>query len=260
MSLFHHGNELFDRFGLSVESEITFTDYCSNLICPYRSIIRFTSKSLILASLKAGFHSSYDDWIEVETLEFHPWQGILSFQNMKGAEIIEQYDQKAIGDWLSTVTDPPMSFPYVDVQKGHIAFIVQGMPRSIRSVGGKRSFREKVEGKKAEIRAVYPSPFSGNVDMRIDVFSSNADADDRPDVDRLSGLITDAFQGIAYVDDKQIRDLRPRVIDVSQASTKLECRSDPMGCFELTDIPLGSLFPLAVGETEYYVVRIIYYH
>ena len=260
MSLFHHGKELFDRFGLSVESEITFTDYCSQLIFPYQSDIRFTSKSLIFVSPKEGFQNSVDDWIEVETLEFLPWHSILSFQNMKGAEIVDQYDQKVIADWLSTVTDPPMSFPYVDVRKGHIAFIVHGKPRSIRSPGGKRSFRKKVEGKRANIRAVYPTPFSGNVEMRIDVFSANADADDRPDVDRLSGLITDAFQGIAYVDDKQIRDLRPRIIDVSHAFTKLECRTDPMGCFELTDIPLGSLFPLAIGEKEYYVVRIIYYN
>ena len=260
MSLFHDGNELFYRFGLSVESEIIFTDYCHDLIFPYQSNIRFTSKSLIFASPKEGFHNTVDDWIEVDALEFYPWQSILSFQNMRGTEITDQYDQKAISDWLATVTDPPMTFPYIDVKKGHIAFIVHGKPRSIRSPGGKRSFRKKVEQRKAKIRAVYPTPFSKNVEMKIDVFTSNANGDDRPDVDRLSGLIADAFQGIAYVDDKQIRDLRPRIIDVSQAFTRLECRTDPMDCFELTDIPLGSLFPLAIGETEYYVVRIIYYN
>lgn len=29
---------------------------------------------------------------------------------------------------------------------------------------------------------------------------------------------------------------------------------------ELTDIPLGAVFPLAIGKTEYYVVRIIFYN
>jgi Holliday junction resolvase RusA-like endonuclease len=259
VSLFHDGKELFDKFALSIESEITFTDYCSELIFPYQHDIRFTSKSLIFTYPKEGFHNIHDDWIELDSLEFHPWYNVLSFQNVKGVEVTHEYDQIAIANWLSGISDPPITFPYVDVRKGHIAFVVNGKPRSIRSEGGKRSFKDKVEQKAEEIRAVYPTPFRGHVEMRVDVFSSDPNSNDRPDVDRLSGLITDAFQGIAYADDKQIRDLKPRIIDVSQAFTQLECRTHPMGCFELTNIPLGSVYPLALGETEYYVVRIIYY-
>jgi Holliday junction resolvase RusA-like endonuclease len=259
MSLFHDGRELFDKFALSHESRIVFTDYCSNSIFPYQEDIRFTSKSLIFTYPKEGFCGYYSDWFEVDRLEFYPWYNILSFENVKGVEVVDEYDQTDIATWLSEISDPPITFPYVNVREGHIAFIVDGKPRSMRSAGGKRSFKEKVEQKAKEIRLVYPIPFRENVEMRVDVFLSDPKSNDRPDVDRLSGLITDAFEGIAYVKDKQIRDLRPRLIDTSQAFTRLECRSDPMGCFEITDIPLGSVYPLAVGETEYYVVRIIYY-
>jgi hypothetical protein len=33
-----------------------------------------------------------------------------------------------------------------------------------------------------------------------------------------------------------------------------------MSCFSLDDIPTGSVFPLAMGIKNYYVVRIIYYN
>lgn len=259
MCLFHKGTELFDRFSLSEESEITYTDFCTETIFPYLPNIRFTAKSLIFSFPKEGFPNDHHDWIEVDRLEFIPWRNVLSFRNVKGTKLIDQFDQTAVNNWLSEIIDPVIDFPYIDVRKGHIAFIVNGMPRSMRSAGGKRSFREKVEKKAKEIRTIYPDPFAGDVEMRIDVFSSDPSSNDRPDVDRLSGLIMDAFQDIAYIDDKQIRDLKPRVIDVSDAFTELECKSEPMGCFELTDIPLGSVFPLASGETEYYVVRIIFY-
>jgi Holliday junction resolvase RusA-like endonuclease len=259
VNLFHEGKELFDKFELSIESEITFTDYCKDMIFIHQANIRFTSNSLIFTYPKNGFHNKHDDWIEVEMLEFYPWHNVLNFQNVKGAEVLEEFDQQAIADWLAGISDPPITFPYIDVRTGHITFVADGRPRSMRSTGGKRSFKEKVELMADEVRAIYPTPFRGNVEMKIDIFSSDPNSNDRPDVDRLSGLITDAFQGVAYVDDKQIRDLRPRIIDVSQAFAQLECRSDPMGCFELTDIPLVSVYPLAVGKTEYYVVRISYY-
>lgn len=258
MSLFHHGKELFDKFGFTIESEVTFSDYCRDLIFPHQPSIRFTSKSLIFINPKEGFKDSADDWIELASLEFHPWQNILNFQNVEGTEIIAQYDEQTIAHWLLELNDPVIDFPYIDVRKGHIAFVVLGKPRSVRSKGGKISFTKKVEAKRAEVVKIYHPPFDGNVEMKKDVFLENVDADDRPDVDRLSTLITDAFEGIAYISDKQIKDLRPRIIDVSQAFTKLECRTEPMGCLELNDIPLGSVFPLAMGIKDYYVVRIVY--
>lgn len=259
MSLFHSGKELLDRFRISPESEITFADYCKDLLFVYRDNIKFTSKALMFTYPKNGFENIQDDWLEVESLELHPWQTVLMIQNVKGTTVIEEFRETEIREWLATINDPPLDYPYVTVRKGNIAFIVHGKPRSVRSNGGKKKFRQEVESKKEEIGRIYPRPFTGSVEMKIDVFLDDVHGNDRPDIDRLSTLITDAFQGIAYVDDKQIRDLRPRIIDVSQAFRTLECRTEPMDSFELNDMPIGSVFPLAMGIRNYYVVRIMYY-
>jgi Holliday junction resolvase RusA-like endonuclease len=260
LNLFHSGKELFDRFRISLESRIIFTDYCSDLLFVYGDKIKFTSKALIFAYPKSGFENIQDDWLEVRHLEFHPWQNIMMLENVKGDTIIEEFRETEICEWLSAVNDPQLDYPYVNVREGNIAFIIVGKPRSARSKGGKIEFRQKVQSKKEEIRRVYQWPFSGNVEMKVDIFLENVHGNDRPDIDRLSTLISDAFQGIAYVDDKQIRDLRPRIIDVSSAFRTLECRTEPMDIFSLDDIPLGSVFPLAMGIRNYYVVRIMYYN
>ena len=111
MSLFHSGKELFDRFGLSVESEIIFADYCSALIFVYRDNIRFTSKALLFVSPKEAYRDIQDEWIAVDSLDFVPWQSVLSFENMKGSKITEHFDEVAIRDWLSGVNDPLLDFP-----------------------------------------------------------------------------------------------------------------------------------------------------
>lgn len=208
---------------------------------------------------KKEFENIQNDWLEVESLDFYPWNNILMFQNLRGTTVIEEFREAEIREWLATINDPLLDYPYVNVRKGNIAFIVVGKPRSMRSKGGKIAFREKVELRKKAIERMYPRPFNGNVEMKIDVFLEDISGNDRADIDRLSSLIADAFQGIAYVDDKQIRDLRPRIIDVSQSFRTLECRTDPMDSFSLDDIPIGSVFPLATGIINYYVVRIIYY-
>ncbi len=260
MSLFHSGRDLFDRFRVSIESEITFSDYCSDLLFPHRDNIIFTSKVLLFTYPKNGFGSIQDDWLEVEHLEFYPWDNVLTIKNIKGDKVLEKFDQKQITEWASTICDPQIDYPFIDARRGNIAFIVAGSPRTVRSKGGKIDFRRQVESRREEIERVYPQPFKRNVEMKIDAFLENIHRNDRPDIDRLSTLITDAFQGLAYVDDKQIRDLRPRIIDVSEAFKKLECRTTPMDSFSLDDIPIGSTFPLAMGIRNYYVVRIIYYN
>jgi len=261
LSLFHLGKELFNKFGLSLESEITFSDCCKNQIFVYRDNIRFTSKSLIFFHPKYGSEKYIsDDWIETESLDFYPWHSVLNFQNVKGTKILQEFGETEINKWLSTIKDPELNFPYINARREHIAFIVIGKPKSVRSQGGKRRLKKEVEAKRKEIAKINPQPYSRDVEMKVDVFLEDADSDDRPDVDRLSSLITDAFEGVAYLNDKQIKDLRPRIIDVSQAFTKLECRTHPMSCFSLDDIPTGSVFPLAMGIKNYYVVRIIYYN
>ena len=260
MSLFHLGKELFDKFGLSIGSVITFSDYCQDLI-GYRDHIKFTSKSLIFFQPKE-YYEEYNahDWIETERVEFHPWYHILNFQNKVGPMTLQEFDETEINKWLSTVKDPDLDYPYIYVQRGEIAFIKIGRPKSVRSKKGKLCLKKDAQAKKKAIETLYPDPFSRDVEMKIDVFLEDVDSNHRPDVDRLTSLITDAFEGVAYIDDKQIIDLRPRIIDVSQAFTKLECRTDPMGCFSVDNIPTGSLFPLSMGFKNYYVVRITYYN
>lgn len=260
LSLFHLGKELFDKFGLSLESEITFSNYCKDLIFVYRDKIKFTSKSLIFINPKAGWEEYVsDDWIETGSLDFYPWHSILNFQNIKGNKILQEFGETEINKWLSTINDPELDYPYINVRRGHIAFIVIGRPKSVRSKGGKLRLKKEVEAKKKEITRIYPQLFDRDIEMKVDIFLEDVDSD-RPDVDRLSSLITDAFEGVAYINDKQIKDLRPRIVDVSHAFTKLECRTNPMSCFSLNDIPTGSVFPLATGVKNYYVVRIIYYN
>jgi len=222
--------------------------------------MRFNSKSLIFFFPKEGFRNFSNDWIEVESLDFYPWYNILSFLKFdeKGT-ILEEIGETEITNWLSTINDPIFDYPYVNVIRGHIEFIILGKPRSIRSQRGKYRLTKEVESKKEEIVKLYPQPFAGNVEMKVEIFLEDVNSNDRPDIDRLTSLITDAFEGIAYVDDKQIRSLSPKIIDVSQAFTKLECRTDPMGHFSLEDIPIGSIFPLSMGIKNYYVVRINYY-
>lgn len=259
MSLFHSGIELFDKFSINPESEILFSDYCSTPLFPCRDKIKFTSKSLLFTYPKEGFERITDDWIEVESLDFHPWENILMIRNSEDSSVPDEVQEPALNEWLSTINDPVINYPYVNVREGNIAYIFLGKPRSMRSKGGKLNFKEKVESKKEEVIRLYPQPFGGHVQMKIDIFLEDIHENDRPDIDRLSTLITDAFQGIAYVNDKQIRDLRPRLIDVSQAFRKIECRTDPMESFGLDDIPIGSVFPLAMGIRNYYVVRVLYY-
>ena len=68
MSLFKLGEEIFKNFGLSVESEITFSDYCKADIYSYKDRIKFTSKALLFFHpiYGTGEHAS-DDWIDCES-------------------------------------------------------------------------------------------------------------------------------------------------------------------------------------------------
>ena len=100
----------------------------------------------------------------------------------------------------------------------------------------------------------FGSPLKGRVELMIDVFASESVG--LPDVDRFSNSVMDAFQGVAYEDDRQVIDLRPRVFESREALMQLEVRSEPMSHFELEDVPPSSLFPLSQGIVDYYVVRV----
>ncbi len=151
-----------------------------------------------------------------------------------------------------------MKFPFLQVRTGSVACIFEGIPKSVRSKGGKQRLKQEVNNLKSEIQRSFPTPDTGHVEMMIDIFSSNPK--ELPDVDRLSISVMDAFEGIVYEDDKQVRRLQPRIIETVSAYKRLECTTDPMAFLEVENLPVGSLYPLATGVLDYYVVRILTYH
>ena len=248
--LFHRGSELFDAFGVSLESEITYTDFCKELIWLHRDGIRFARDALLITDLR----QSDGDWAEAGELRFYPWDNVQGIRNVKGATILQEYECDQIREWVSSLAQSSVTYPYLGVTRGHIAFVLEGAPRSVRSKGGKARLREEVLRQRETIEDALGRPMQGPVEMMIDVFSSEPVS--LPDADRFSNSVMDAFQGLAFVDDKQVRHLRPRIFESSSPFERLECTSEPMPHFEIEDIPPGSLFPLATGVRDYYVVRI----
>lgn len=253
MSYFHTGTELFRRFNLSVESEITYSDYCQEMLFVHQHGIKFTDKALLML-YPAREH---DDWIEAESIEFCPWENVISLRNVRGGEVLEEYSHSELDEWLATIPTPRLQYPILSARRGSVAYIVQGIPKSARSKKGKERLKQDVLGFKDTIRGNFGSPATGPVEIMIEVFSS--DTIRLPDVDRMSITIMDAFEGTVYENDKQVRHLQPRVFSSATAYKKLECQTEPMDQYELKNVPAGSLYPLATGVLDYYVVRILTY-
>jgi len=259
MSLFRLGEEIFKKFGLSAESEMTFSDYCRGNIYLYKDRIKFTSKSLLFFHPMYGTseHAS-DDWIDCESIEFYPWSSVIGFQNIEGMKVLKEYNKKDITAWLATIEDYEISYPFVDVRRGNMAYVNLGMPKSTRSRGWKKRITEDVIATRTRVSKVLPQPWKHNVEMKIDVFFDGTG--EYPDLDHLAEPITNAFEGLAYDNDKQIRDLRPRMIDVSKAYQVLECKTNPMSSFSVDHMPTGSMYPLSLGILNYYTVRLMFYY
>ena len=255
MGLYHEGVELFQKLNLSIESEITYSDFCKDMLILYRHGIRFTDKALLLLYPPDGYDpNGHDDWIDAESIDFIPWHNIHSIENVTGNTITEEYALADIESWLATIMSPRLSYPFLSARPGNIAYLVSGMPRSERNKRNKARLKLQVQDLQGDIHKRFGPPDTDQVEMMIDVFSS--DATRRPDVDRLSIAIMDAFEGVAYVNDKQVRHLQPRVFSSNDAYQQLECTGEPMDHFVLKNIPAGSLYPLATGLLDYYVVRI----
>jgi hypothetical protein len=253
-SLFHDGHDLFNKFKLSVESEITYIDFCKEMIFLHKDI-KFTTKALLML-YPADCH---DDWIEAESIEFCPWDSVYNIQNVDGITILEEFDHAEIVKWLMSLPSKNVKYPFLHVRTGSFACIFEGVPKSARSKGGKQRLKEEVNNLKSSIQRSFPTPDPDHVEMMIDIFSSNPE--ELPDVDRLSISIMDAFEGIVYLSDKQIRLLQPRVFESEAVYEQFEWRGEPIPHgLEIKNIPAGSLYPLATGVLDYYVVRIITYY
>ncbi len=247
--LFHCGSELFEAFGLSLESAIRYADYCQEPLWFHRHGIRFTAAAFLITDLGA----KDGDWTEAHTVRFFPWESVLGILNIKGAVIPQEHTCEQIREWLSTLQRPAVTYPLVHAESRCLAVILIGTPRSVRSKGGKARLKSDVWSLQPTIAEHYGSPKGGPVELTIEVFSTQPDL---PDVDRISNSVMDAFVGLAYKDDKQIVHLRPRVFESLSAFARLGCGTEPIPHYELEDIPPGSLFPLAGGIRDYYVVRI----
>ncbi len=54
---------MFQKLNLSIESEITYSDFCKDMLLPYRHGIRFTDKALLLLYPPHGYIlESYERW------------------------------------------------------------------------------------------------------------------------------------------------------------------------------------------------------
>ena len=250
MGFYPEGVELFQKLKLSIESEITYSDFCKDMLFLYKDGIKFTDKALLLLYPP----NEHDDWIEAESIDFLPWYNIHNIENITGNTMTEELTLADIESWLTTIMSPRLSYPFLSARPGNISYLVSGMPRSVRNKRNKARLKQQVQELQGDIFKRFGPPDTGPVEMMIDVFFS--DATQRPDVDRLSIAIMDAFEGVAYVNDKQVRHLQPRVFSSNAAYQQLECAGDPMGHFVLNNIPAGSLYPLATGLLDYYVVRI----
>ena len=218
MGLYHEGVELFQKLKLSIEAEVTYSDFCKDMLLPYHHGIRFTDKALLLLYPPHGYDPhGHDDWIEAESIEFLPWHNIHSIENVKGTTITEEHTLADIESWLATIMSPRLTYPFLSARPGNIAYLVSGMPRSERNKRNKARLKQQVQELQGEIHERFGLPDTGPVEMMIDVFFS--DAARRPDVDRLSIAIMDAFEGVAYVNDKQVRHLQPRVFSSSMLLT-----------------------------------------
>lgn len=253
-NLFYNARDLFNKFKLSVESEITYIDFRKDTAFLYHNF-KFTSEALLMIYPI----DCHDDWIEAETIEFCPWGMVYNIENIKGNKVLEEFGHTEIMKWLMSLPSKNVKYPFLHVRKGSVACIFEGVPKSARSKGGKQKLKEEVYNLKSSIQRDVPTPDPDDVEMMIEIFSSNPDG--LPDVDRLSISIMDAFEGIVYLNDKQIRLLQPRVFESGNVYEQIEWSGEAMPHgLEIKNIPAGSLYPLATGVLDYYVVRILTYY
>jgi len=259
LNLYHNGREMMEQLGLTFESEVLFSDYCKDTIFVGRpERIKFTKDLLLFcdSDVYSGHDYEPDDWLEWERIEICHWQNILGIDIVKGSKTKRTIKKEELDAWLDQKKVPKISFPFFNIRRGNITVIIEGRPYSERSTTGKKKIKAIIGSYGDQIRKVLPEPRSEHIQMSIDVFSTELSK--IPDIDRFTHPILDAFEGIVYKNDKQLKELKPRVIDSSRAIVKLECRTEPMGLFEIENITTGSLFPLSIGLRDYFVIRVLY--
>lgn len=256
LSLYHNGSELMEQLGLTFESVVLFSDYCELPIFIHPERIKYTKYMLLFCDRDRFLGYEFYDWLEWDRIEICPWENILEINVMKGVDIKRSIKREEIDTWLSQLNDQKMDFPFSNIRKGEITIIVEGRPHSERSKKGSENIRNIIKSFGPQIRNILPVPISKPIQIGIDVFSLGSL--EIPDIDRFTHPILDAFEGLIYEKDRQIKELKPRVFDSSKAIVQLECRLEPMGLYEIENIATGALYPLAKGVMNYYVIRVLY--
>ena len=259
LNLYHNGRKMMEQLGLTFESEVLFSDYCKDTIfVGHPERIKFTKDLLLFCDSDNYYGLDYesDDWLEWDRIEICHWQNILEIDVVKGSNTERTIKKEELKAWLDQQKVPKITFPFFNIRRGNITVIIEGRPHSERSTKGKEKIKTIIRSSGDQIRKVLPAPRSEHIQMSIDVFST--ELSEIPDIDRFTHPILDAFEGIVYKNDKQLKELKPRIIDSSKAIVKLECRTEPMGLCEIEDITTGSLFPLSIGLRDYFVIRVLY--
>jgi Holliday junction resolvase RusA-like endonuclease len=112
---------------------------------------------------------------------------------------------------------------------------VPGKPESFRSRKSK-DFREKIK-KYAEL--IIHEPIIKGVEVYVDYFHRR---NRKMDMDNISKNVLDALNGIAYKDDRQVKNQNSRAHDIRNIIT-------------ITDLPLDAVKPLKEWD-EYIFIRI----
>ena len=250
-SLFFTGNKMKQDLDLSPFDEIVFSDSTQSNFITYQSGIRFTKEMLFFCynHIKLDF----DDWNDWETIEVCPWENIISIDTYDGINPIRSISHKDIRSWLSHFKDTQLSFPYLKITSHNITIIMEGRPFSERSKNQLRRQNSLLQTIIPNITSVVKNPLTIQTSLYIDVFTTQRSS--LPDVDRFVHPIMDIFRGILYKDDSQINTLHPRIFNIENPFTILECRSDPMSLSFFENIPVGSLLPLVIDVRDYYVIR-----
>src|SRR3989304_8618545 len=146
-NLYRSGKKLMDLFRLPPESEIAYTDGCREIMIRWvNNEVKFTSKAILYYSMKYLPRDSADeDFIESQLVEFVPWHNVEGIYKVKGDTTLKTFDSEIIRKWLVDIIDPVIPYPFLHLSKWQIVYIDTGKPKSSRSKGGKRRFREEVD-------------------------------------------------------------------------------------------------------------------
>lgn len=257
-SLYKDGKFMMDQLNLPITSKVLYSDYCQEpiLFSTHPKNVKFTKDVLLLCKRDNPYIQESNDWLEWKTVEICPWDNILEIKHSD-----KTYGQDELCRWLSRQEEYIMGLPFCNAKSGNITIIIKGRPYSERNRLRKKETIESIKSFSNQIREILPTPInnkqSNQIEVLIDVFSQQKG--NFPDVDRLVPPILDAFQGLVYENDRQVKKCQPRVINTSKVFERLECRTAvPMGLFEIDNITTGALFPLANRCMDYFVIRVLY--